>query len=239
MPIRNPFGRRPGNVVVQDENLRPDNAPGFEQVDTVGSKASSVLSIRSTKGPDTGEYKMSVVNDSGVYLPPSPTEEKGQWPRKYLTARTSTDTRSSIGDIEPFSISRESFDSYRRSFDISARSPMPNADMPQRQSLDSARLPRFPRSAVKQSFDRQPPTAEEGFEEVGLEDQKQSQPHVPPQKRSFFSKFSDNREKDSTSQPTVSRFLIGNRKRAQSGQGSELNPISQSQPKVTVTSDGQ
>lgn len=26
------------------------------------------------------------------------------------------DTRSSIGDIEPFSISRESFDSYRRSF---------------------------------------------------------------------------------------------------------------------------
>lgn len=47
---------------------------------------------------------------------PSPTEEKGQWPRKYLTSRTSSDTRSSVGDIEPFSISRESFDSYRRSF---------------------------------------------------------------------------------------------------------------------------
>ena len=47
---------------------------------------------------------------------PSPTEEKGVWPRKYLSSRTSTDTRSSVGDIEPFSISRESFDSYRRSF---------------------------------------------------------------------------------------------------------------------------
>lgn len=60
MPIiRNPFTRRPGAVVVQDENLGPDHAPGFEQVDTIGSKASSVLSIHSTKGPDTGEYKMS------------------------------------------------------------------------------------------------------------------------------------------------------------------------------------
>jgi hypothetical protein len=118
MPIRNPFARRPGLVV--DENLRPQadvpTTPGFERVDTVGSKASSVLSIRSSKSQDNGEYKMSVVNDSGVYLPPSPTEEKGQWPRKYLGSRTSTDTRSSIGDIEPFSISRESFDSYRRSF---------------------------------------------------------------------------------------------------------------------------
>jgi hypothetical protein len=118
MPIRNPFARRPG--LAADENIRPQadipTTPGFERVDTVGSKASSVLSIRSSKSQDNGEYKMSVVNDSGVYLPPSPTEEKGQWPRKYLGSRTSTDTRSSIGDIEPFSISRESFDSYRRSF---------------------------------------------------------------------------------------------------------------------------
>lgn len=116
---------------------------------------------------------------------------------------------------------------------------MPNGDIPQRQSLDSKRLPRMPRSAVNQSFERQPPTAEEGFEEVGLEDHKQSQPHPPPQKRSFFSKFSDSREKDGTSQPTVSRFLIGNRKRAQSGQGAELSPIDQSQPEVTVATEGQ
>lgn len=62
MPIRNPFARRPGVVVSQEENLRPELAnqcPGFERVDTVGSKASSVLSIRSARSQDTGEYKMS------------------------------------------------------------------------------------------------------------------------------------------------------------------------------------
>ncbi|KAH7196976.1 uncharacterized protein B0J16DRAFT_377432 [Fusarium flagelliforme] len=242
MPIRNPFARRPGSVVVQDENQRPDTAPGFEKVDTVGSKSKPVLSIRS-QGRDNGEYKMSVVNDSGVYLPPSPTEEKGQWPRKYLSTRNSTDTRSSFGDIEHFSISRESFDSYRRSFDISARSPMPNGDFPARQSLDSARLPRLPRSAVERSFE-QPPTAEEGFEDVGLDDHKYQQqqqpaPQAQPQKRGFFSKFSDSRDKDASSNPSVSRFLMHGRKRAQSGQGSELTPMDNGPPKVTVSSEGQ
>ncbi|KAF4973888.1 hypothetical protein FZEAL_9145 [Fusarium zealandicum] len=237
MPIRNPFARRPGSVVVQDENQRPDTPPGFEKVGTVGSKSTSVLSIQSTNRRDNGEYKMSVVNDSGVYLPPSPTEDKAQWPRKYLSTRNSTDTRSSIGDIEHFSISRESFDSYRRSFDISARAPVSNPDFPQRQSLDSARLPRLPRSAVERSFG-QPPTAEERFEDVGLEDHKQPQP--PPQKRGFFSKFSESREKDTSSQsPAVSRFLMHGRKRAQSGQGAELNPIDNAPPKVTVSSEGQ
>ncbi|PCD45710.1 hypothetical protein AU210_001142 [Fusarium oxysporum f. sp. radicis-cucumerinum] len=233
MPIRNPFARRPGSVIVQDENQRPDSTPGFEKVDTVGSKSTPVLSIRS-QGRDNGEYKMSVVNDSGVYLPPSPTEEKGQWPRKYLSTRNSTDTRSSSGDIEHFSISRESFDSYRRSFDISARSPMPNSDFPTRQSLDSARLPRLPRSAVERSFE-QPPTAEERFEDVGLDDHKQQQqqlaPQAQPQKRGFFSKFSD---KDSSSNPTVSRFLMHGRKRAQSGQGSELTPMDNASPKTEI-----
>jgi hypothetical protein len=66
MPIRNPFTRRPGAPAVNDENLQPGSGspngvspPGFERVDTVGSKASSVLSIRSSKGQDNGEYKMS------------------------------------------------------------------------------------------------------------------------------------------------------------------------------------
>lgn len=58
MPIRNPFARRPGSVIVQDENQRPDSTPGFEKVDTVGSKSTPVLSIRS-QGRDNGEYKMS------------------------------------------------------------------------------------------------------------------------------------------------------------------------------------
>lgn len=35
-------------------------SPGFERVDTVGSKASSAFSIRSSRrSQDTGEYKMS------------------------------------------------------------------------------------------------------------------------------------------------------------------------------------
>ncbi|KAG6041298.1 hypothetical protein E4U41_005126 [Claviceps citrina] len=221
MPIRNPFTRRP----LPDEHLQPEHEDedahsGFERVETVGSKASSSLSsLRSSKSHDTGEYKMSVVDGSGVYLPPSPTEEKSQWPRrKYLPSRASTDTRSSFGDMEHFPISRESFDSYRRSFDVAARSPIVCNDSFGRQSLDSARFPRLPRSAVDGKFDRQPPTAEEGFEDVGLDDHKQQ-----PRKRGFFSKLTD--LQDAAGQPTVSRFLMPGRKRGHSGQGAELHAL--------------
>lgn len=223
MPIRNPFARRPEVVIPSnDENERPgqeNNHPGFERVDTVGSKASSAMSIRSSKSHDVGEYKMSVVNDSGIYLPPSPTEEKGQhWPRKHLSSRASTDTRSSSGDIEPFSISRESFDSYRRSFDITARSPIRHNEAPVRQSLDSARFPRQQRS-VHRKIERQPATLEENFEDVGLDDGKQQ-----PRKRGFFAKLTDGQDKDS-SPSSIPRFLMGGRKRGQSGQGAELGIV--------------
>ncbi|GAP90487.1 hypothetical protein SAMD00023353_4500650 [Rosellinia necatrix] len=232
MPIRNPFAKRPflttGADVAGDENARPaahlpkDCYSGFERVDTVGSRASSAWSIHSTKSRDNGDYKMSVVNDSGVYLPPSPTDEKGLWPRRPANSRTSMDTRSSIGDIEHFSISRESFDSYRRSFDICAKSPVLVYDLP-RQSLDSVGLARNPRSSVRnRSFERELPTAEEGFEDVGLnDDQKQNQQH--PKKKSFFSKFSEPQESN-THGEGLARFIPG-RKRAQSGQGAELGPV--------------
>lgn len=68
MPIRNPFTRvRPGLTIPNDENACPASAasgkdvahPGFERVDTVGSKASSALSVRSSRSQDNGEYKMS------------------------------------------------------------------------------------------------------------------------------------------------------------------------------------
>ncbi|KAK4039769.1 hypothetical protein C8A01DRAFT_46797 [Parachaetomium inaequale] len=202
MPIRNPFARRPGPAAVQDEGSAAGSTtttitttdaahPGFERVDTVGSKASSAFSIRSSrKSQDTGEYKMSVVNDSGVYLPPSPIEREASWPRRYL-ARTSSDKGSSLavsggggsgrpsGEIEHFSISRESFDSYRRSFDISAKSPVvitttTTDSLLTRQSLDSSLrppsssssspfAPRFPRSSLsdQQRRWREPPTPEE------------------------------------------------------------------------------
>ncbi|KAL3428011.1 hypothetical protein PVAG01_01520 [Phlyctema vagabunda] len=224
MPIRNPFAKRPG-VNEVDENVRPGNEsrPTFEKVDTVGSKSSSAMSIKSAQILEPAEYKMSVVNDSGVYLPPSPPEKKGFWPRRSQPSDTSTTTRSSLAEIEPFSISRESFDSYRRSFDISARSPVlandPNRNT--RQSLDS-RMPRIPRSAMNERrFERQPPTAEEGFEDVGLNDESK-QP--PPKKKGFFSKFGDSSEERSSS-PSSSRFHIGGRKRGQSGVGEELGSM--------------
>ncbi|KAJ8121903.1 hypothetical protein ONZ43_g1762 [Nemania bipapillata] len=233
MPIRNPFAKRPflatGADVANDENAHPatqiakDSHSGFERVDTVGSRTSSAWSIHSTKSRDTGDYKMSVVNDSGVYLPPSPTDEKGLWPRRLANSRTSMDTRSSIGDIEHFSISRESFDSYRRSFDICAKSPVIVHDLP-RQSLDSAGFGRNPRSSVRhRSFERELPTAEEGFEDVGLNDEKQPQ----PKKKSFFAKFSEPQESN-THAEGLARFIPG-RKRAQSGQGAELGPVERPQ----------
>ncbi|KAK1710137.1 hypothetical protein BDP67DRAFT_408290 [Colletotrichum lupini] len=244
MPIRNPFARRPGPATLHaDESSRSDGEnpshPGFEKQDTVGSKASSSLSVRSSKSQDNGEYKMSVVNDSGVYLPPSPTEEKGLWPSKYLgSGRNSTDTRSNSGEIEHFSISRESFDSYRRSFDITARSPIPQNDFPARQSLDSARYPRLPRSALDRH--RELPTADEGFEDVGLDDQKhqQQQHHQSSRMRGLFSRFGDSDHKEPSANSTnssVTRFLNGaGRKRGQSGQGSELGTIERPKSAASV-----
>lgn len=91
--------------------------------------------------------------------------------------------------------------------------------MPTRQSLDSSRLQRAPRSAPGRGIGRQPPTPEESFEDIGLDDNKQQQ----PRKRGFFSKFGE--AADSTGQQGVSRFLMHGRKRGQSGQGSELGQI--------------
>lgn len=98
--------------------------------------------------------------------------------------------------------------------DISAKSPVLAADSRHgRQSLDSARLSRLPRSAINERrFEHQPPTAEEGFEDVGLNDELKKD---APKKKSFFSKFG---EADDGS----SRFHVMGRKRGQSGQGAEL-----------------
>ncbi|RYP66118.1 hypothetical protein DL769_006115 [Monosporascus sp. CRB-8-3] len=224
--IRIPFtNRRPNLSEVQDENERPgmpapkDSHSGFERVEIMGSKASSALSIRPSKSRDNGDYKMS--------------EEKGLWPRQSVsTSRSSIDTRSSLGDIEHFIISRESFDSYRRSFDISAKSPVHVHEIT-RHSLDSTRFPaRVPRSSVRGwSFDREPPTPEEGFEEVGLNDEQQkqqTQQQQEPKKKGFFARFSDPQESHNSHAHSqgmgMSRFIPG-RKRAQSGQGSELTPM--------------
>jgi len=234
MPIRNPFSKRPdlpSGAVQNNENDK------FEKVDTVGSSRTSTSAMSVGSGQNVpAEYKMSVVNDNGVYLPPSPPEKKSFWPKRSNPSTTSTASRSSIAENEPFSISRESFDSYRRSFDISARSPIPHEPNSRgRSSLDA--MPRLPRSAIgERRFERQPPTAEEGFEDVGLNDEnKQQQPQQQAKKKGFFSKFGDADQTPPHSPiSSTSRFHLPGRKRGQSGQGAELGEISRPGSAVTA-----
>jgi len=66
MPIRNPFAKREvqtglappyeGGVQSSSQN---GTRPSFEKVDTMGSKASSAMSISSRKSQEPVEYKMS------------------------------------------------------------------------------------------------------------------------------------------------------------------------------------
>ncbi|KAI9711625.1 MAG: hypothetical protein M1812_007148 [Candelaria pacifica] len=121
--------------------------------------------------------------------------------------------------------------------DISARSPViqPEATPP-RQSLDSrtnSRTNSYSRSAVNgRPFEPPQPTAEEGFEDVGLNDE------VKPKKRGLFSRFGDTSDAtgSSESRPSSSHhspilhspihgFHFTGRKRGQSGQGAELRQI--------------
>ncbi len=83
-------------------------------------------------------------------------------------------------------------------------------------------MPRLPRSAINERrFERQPPTAEEGFEDVGLNDDQAKQ----SKKRGFFSKFGDSSEPNSQSSTTSRFHIMGGRKRGQSGVGEELGNI--------------
>lgn len=93
-----------------------------------------------------------------------------------------------------------------------------------RQSLDSARIPRLPRSAVgERRFEAPEPTKEEGFEDVGLDDNKVDK---PAKRKSFFSKFGDSNDNlPAQSSGSSSRFHLTGRKRGQSGQGAELGDM--------------
>ncbi|KAI9784526.1 MAG: hypothetical protein M1816_000792 [Peltula sp. TS41687] len=241
MPIRNPFrrtGAPSGIISPPDENGRPyDENPGRT------TSALSIKSSRSREEPDG--YKMSgmgplaclhdvqnllddagvivVVKEDGVYLPPSPPPEKtGFWSRSH-SSTTSSNHRSMLSENGPFNISRESFESYRRSFDISARSPVPQSDaIPSRHSVDSrsARLP-----TPRRHTDQPPPAEEEEeiFEEVALSD------GLKPKKRTLFSRFGDSSDANSSSAPSGSShhhgFSFTGRKRGLSGQGAELRDI--------------
>ncbi|KAL8798778.1 MAG: hypothetical protein Q9182_006390 [Xanthomendoza sp. 2 TL-2023] len=236
-PFRNPFGRKPpvvtGTTSLQDENTPPSRLNGDTASDRPGyasSRASSSLSIKKREEPS--EYKLSVVNDSGVYLPPSPPEKKSFWSRSPTSSTISSNHRSLLNENEPFSISRESFESYRRSFDISARSPVPPEPLTPRQSFD-ARMARPPRSSIK-DLPRPQPTDEETFEDVGLSDEAKQQ---PPKKRGIFARFGDNSDTAPSgdgSRPSSSHrgFHLPGRKRGQSGQGAELGNMDRPQAPI-------
>ncbi|EDU40143.1 predicted protein [Pyrenophora tritici-repentis Pt-1C-BFP] len=232
MPIRNPFRRTGGREPVEEaQRSAPEN--GFK---TTAVSGTAPLQIK-----DPTEYKLSEINDSGVYLPPSPQQEKPTfWHSKSNVSTTSSNHRSLLAENEPFSISRESFDSYRRSFDISARSPVVDnihetyprqsldarRSVDTRRSLDVRRSRATPRSSMQQSrssesHDQLP---EEGFEEVGLNDE----PKPQPKKRSIFSRFGDNSHGNDKAEERPSsshHFSLTGRKRAESGAGSELKPM--------------
>lgn len=82
---------------------------------------------------------------------------------------------------------------------------------------------------MERRFQREPPTEEEGFEDVGLNDENVKQ----VKKKGFFSRFADSGETTTTQVSTGSRFHIGGRKRGQSGTGEELENI---KPPVATTS---
>ncbi|EUC37589.1 hypothetical protein COCCADRAFT_84964 [Bipolaris zeicola 26-R-13] len=243
MPIRNPF-RRAGAPDQADDAQR--NAPEND------FKTATVSGATPLQLEDPAEYKLSEINDSGVYLPPSPHNEKPTfWHTKSNVSTTSSNHRSLLAENEPFSISRESFDSYRRSFDISARSPITDSvhetyprqsldarrSMDTRRSFDARRSRATPRSSMQQgrSSESRDQVPEEGFEDVGLNDE----PKPQPKKRGIFSRFGDNNHSNDRTEerPTSSHhFSLTGRKRAESGAGSELKPMPKPAPEMAVES---
>ncbi|KAK7727049.1 hypothetical protein SLS57_003079 [Botryosphaeria dothidea] len=220
MPIRNPFRRAPGSVDVQQENrpiARGGVESGFQNAKTTGTSPVDVKDAN---------YQLCEINDSGVFLPPSPEEKKAFWGNNKSRTSTSSNHRSVLSETEPFTISRESFESYRRSFDISARSPVvENHDIRPRQSLDSRRLPRS--SLNERRFERPISTTEEDFEDVGLNDEQPPK----PKKKGFFARFGDSSEtlaKPESRPSSGLGFHLTGRKRGQSGQGAELSPMPRS-----------
>lgn len=129
-------------------------------------------------------YKLSVVDGSGVYLPPSPEEKTSFWGSgRSKKSSTRHSTQRPVVSDEHFSISRESFDGYRRSFDISATSPVVDPSSP-RMSLDSHWRSFTP--AAKTSAPPPPPVDEpQEFEDVGLDDDEDGR----RKKRGIFSRF--------------------------------------------------
>ncbi|KAF2276088.1 uncharacterized protein EI97DRAFT_473979 [Westerdykella ornata] len=246
MPLRFPF-RRAGatDPVLGDQQGAVER--GFEKTPVTGSRPKDIK--------EPVEYKLSEINDGGVFLPPSPIEKPTFWHSRSNTSTTSSNHRSLLSENEPFNISRESFESYRRSFDISARSPIPEYfdnrprlsldarhSLDARRSLDVRRSRARPRSSLQEqrpsssTADESPHAdadAEQEFEDVGLDDE----PKPAPKKKGLFARFGGESshengaagsEEKSSGSGVSSHLHFGfpGRKRAQSGQGAELKSMS-------------
>ncbi|KAK6363649.1 hypothetical protein TWF730_001070 [Orbilia blumenaviensis] len=153
-------------------------------------KSTGSLSImtRRSREEDNNTYKLSTVNDSGIYLPPSPVDKKSFWGKKESTNGSPVETPDTQ-DIG-FAITRESFDSYRRSFDISARTQVSDSQRPSMQSSRSSfdalgwGRPSFDAPNRLPSIDVSESASEEDegeFRDVDLNDQ--------PKKRGFLGRF--------------------------------------------------
>ncbi|KAF3483245.1 uncharacterized protein GIQ15_02569 [Arthroderma uncinatum] len=222
-PFRNLFPKRPA-VNVEEAH---DEPPQRLSTDSPSRSSRPSLTLGRSNIEEPNEYKMSVVSDNGVYLPPSPTEKKSYWQRP--SSRKAS--RNLLDENEPFSISRESFDSYRRSFDISARSPVSQHSdtAASRTSLDSRLSRTCPRS-IASGTSLEPPNSsdrdevEDPFEDVSLTDDSR------PKKRGFFSRFGDSPAGSQTTQGKSSsshNFHFPGRRRDQVGQGAELASMDQ------------
>jgi hypothetical protein len=120
--------------------------------------------------------------------------------------------------------------------DISGRSPILQADsFTSRTSLDSRPASRYPtRSTLNSTTFERPATAEEGFEDVKLNEEAKQQ----PKKKSFLSRFGDSSGETTTKEDGKHHFhILPGRKRGQSGTGSELGdmPRPQSNGKAEVS----
>ncbi|KAJ6102948.1 hypothetical protein N7486_005375 [Penicillium sp. IBT 16267x] len=228
-PFRNFLSRKPqpngGETDGFNEN-NENNPPS--QLQRPGP---TPIEVRGSQDGTPPEYKLCVVNDSGVYLPPSPPEKQSFWSR-YPGSTRSSHHRDLVDENEPFSISRESFDSYRRSFDISARAPVAYPDaVPSRTSLDSRFCRVTPPAMRSTTFEKPDVMKEEVFEDVGLNDE------TKPKKKGIFARFGDSSSDAPSSGKSTPRFHIPGRKRGQSGGGSELSSMTKPEPMTTTTSE--
>lgn len=161
--IKNPF-RRTGHDVERSQHNGDDISPGT---------APNGGGLSLIPDADNAAYKLSVVSDSGEYLPPSPPgEEKSTL---WGSRRRKKNITRPVQTAEQFPISRESFEGYRRSFDIGATSPvlappttpttLPLPGLPMHRQSDDG-VSRVPSQPSRPSAVEEP----EAFEDVAIDD---------------------------------------------------------------------